>query len=278
MSATLNPHGGADDVLLRVRDEHALRQPHAQPAGRRRQRDDGRDRGGRAHRAAAVHALPLAPRRHQRRRHHARARPDVHDRAGAHRRQPRPVALDGRVGPRPQPRRPRQRAGLGRPDRRAPAAAVPVRRRLQGGRAPRARAGTAATCSRSTTCSGATRFRVVTRTQTIITSPVVTARAAVRPASAVRTCRASAPGSRARSCPPCTAIVSLQRRLASGRWTQVKRATVAPGANARTTLPLQGLPRAQGDQGVPRGRAAGARRVRARHQPRRARQPPSARR
>ena len=53
---------------------------------------------------------------------------------------------------------------------------------------------------------GATRFRVVTRTQTIITSPVVTAHTAVRPAISVRNARrASAPGSRARSCPPCAA-------------------------------------------------------------------------
>ena len=234
-SASLNPHGGADDVLLPVRDEHALRRPHAEPGGQRRQRDDGRHRGGRPHRAAAVHALPLAAGRHQRRRHHARSRPDVHDRAGADRRQPRRVAQDGPVGQRPQPRRPRQRAGLGRADRRARAAAIPVRRRLQGVAHRRARAGRRLPVHDRQPL-GATRFRVLTRTQTIITSPVVTARAAVRPAISVRTCRASAPGSRARSCPPCTAPCrsSAGSRPVAGRRSASRPSRLA-ARTARTT-------------------------------------------
>jgi hypothetical protein len=81
---------------------------------------------------------------------------------------------------------------------------------------------------------GATRFRVLTRTQNIVTSPVVTARAAVRARISARTLsrkRARIEGS---IVPAVRGTVSLQRRLASGRWTQVRRATVAPGANRRT--------------------------------------------
>jgi hypothetical protein len=81
---------------------------------------------------------------------------------------------------------------------------------------------------------GATRFRVVTRTQTVITSPVVTARAAVRAGIGVRTLsrkRARIEGS---IVPAVHGVVSLQRRLASGRWAQVKRRTVRPGSNARS--------------------------------------------
>ena len=83
---------------------------------------------------------------------------------------------------------------------------------------------------------GATRFRVLTRTQTIITSPVVTARTAVRPAISVRNLsrkRARIEGS---IVPAVRGTVSLQRRLASGRWAQVRLATVTPrGTPARTT-------------------------------------------
>jgi len=83
---------------------------------------------------------------------------------------------------------------------------------------------------------GVTRFRVLTRTQTIVTSPVVSARTAVRPAITVRNLsrkRARIEGS---IVPAVHGTVSLQRRLASGRWTQVRRATVAPRGNpARTT-------------------------------------------
>jgi hypothetical protein len=82
---------------------------------------------------------------------------------------------------------------------------------------------------------GATRFRVLTRTQNIVASPVVTARAAVRAGIAARTLsrkRARIEGS---IVPAVRGTVSLQGRLASGRWTQVRHATVAPGAGGRTT-------------------------------------------
>ena len=81
---------------------------------------------------------------------------------------------------------------------------------------------------------GATRYRVVTRTQTVITSPVATVRAAVRAGIRVRKRsrkRARIEGS---IVPAVHGVVSLQRRLASGRWTQVKRATVRPGSSARS--------------------------------------------
>jgi hypothetical protein len=82
---------------------------------------------------------------------------------------------------------------------------------------------------------GATRFRVLTRTQTIVSSPIVTARAAVRPTITARSLsrkRARISGTIA---PAVHGTVSLQRRLASGRWSQVRVATVAPGAGNRTT-------------------------------------------
>jgi hypothetical protein len=83
---------------------------------------------------------------------------------------------------------------------------------------------------------GESRFRVLTRTQTIVMSPVVTARTAVRPAISVRNLsrkRARIEGS---IVPAVGGTVSLQRRLASGRWTRVRLATVAPRGNpARTT-------------------------------------------
>ena len=82
---------------------------------------------------------------------------------------------------------------------------------------------------------GTTRFRVLTRTQTIIASPVVTARAAVRAGIRARTLsrkRARIEGS---VVPAVHGTVSLQRRLASGRWTQVKQAAVHPATDGRTT-------------------------------------------
>jgi hypothetical protein len=82
---------------------------------------------------------------------------------------------------------------------------------------------------------GATRYRVLTRTQQVITSPVVTARVAVRPAITARSLtrkRARVGGS---IVPAVHGTVSLQRRLASGRWMQVRHATVHPGTDGRTS-------------------------------------------
>jgi hypothetical protein len=82
---------------------------------------------------------------------------------------------------------------------------------------------------------GATRFRVLTRTQQVVASPVVSARVAVRAGVTARSLSRKRARIQGSIVPAVHATVSLQRRLASGRWAQVKRATVHPGATGRTT-------------------------------------------
>jgi len=82
---------------------------------------------------------------------------------------------------------------------------------------------------------GTTRYRVSTRTQTIVSSPVVTARAAVRAGIRARSVSRKRARIKGSILPGVHATVSLQRRLASGRWTQVRHKAVAPSSSTRTT-------------------------------------------
>ena len=81
------PQRAADDVVLRVREEHRLRHEDAEPE--RGHRHEHRERVRAGLRPADRLDLPLPPRRDERRRHEPRLRPDLH--ASSPRRPSRPA-------------------------------------------------------------------------------------------------------------------------------------------------------------------------------------------
>ena len=270
ISASLNPHGGETTYYFQYGTSDQLRRqarPTRRPApatGRRpppwQPPSPGCGRT-RATTGGSSPPTPPGPRAGPTRRSRPHGAPTAVS-LGA-------VAQDGPVGQRHQPRRARQRAGLGRPHRRARAAAVPVRRRLQGGRAPRARAATAATCSRSTT-SGARPATASSRarrrsSRARSSRPAPRCEPAVSGPQSLSRKRARIEGSivPAVHAAPCRS--SAGSRRAAGRRSAPRPSR--PRRRRAHDVPLQGLPRAQGDAALPRGGGAGARRLRARDEP-----------
>ncbi|HEY6694062.1 MAG TPA: hypothetical protein VI006_14535 [Solirubrobacteraceae bacterium] len=78
-----------------------------------------------------------------------------------------------------------------------------------------------------------TRYRVVTETQTPLTSAVVTVRSAPRTTIGERNLSRKRARIGGRITPAITGELSLQRRLASGRWAQVKHRTLTAATSYR---------------------------------------------
>ena len=157
LSASVDPNGRADDLPLRVRHEHELRQAHRRGERGQRAERAQRERGHLG--PERQHALPLPRRGDQRRGRRARARPQLRHAAqpaGDHRLR---LAQPGGLERLDHRQREGERAGRRRRDRRPGAPGLPLRRPLlpggdqEGGRATARSPSRSGRCGRWRACA-----------------------------------------------------------------------------------------------------------------------------